>query len=227
MKRYFLMLFFVVIILLGGCGKDTTLIALNNSIAEKRISLAYGECDGVQATIMTGYREEDYVINGKASSLIEFFVLTFYVDGFEAYDYGEATFVLNIGIDRFTGVLELNPYDNSLVVDIGKIYDVSENVMAKLNLLGKTYKIYFRLVTSSWAIDADRAMDIYYNTYKDDLKNFVVKDKLNGEVYIKILQEEIGKQYYWYISFVSTDGKTLSAIIDIDTGDIVTSSVNI
>ena len=227
MKRYFLILFFVVNIMLGGCYKDTTFIALNNSIAEKRISLVYGECDGVKATIMTGYREEDYVINGVASNLIEFFVLTFYVEGFDAYDYGEATFILNIGIDRFTGVLELNPYDNSLVVDIGKIYDVSENVMAKLNILGKTYKIYFKPVSSEWCINADSAIDIYYKTFKGDLKNFVVKDKLNGEVYVKILQEEIGKQYYWYISFVSTDGKSVSALIDIDTGDIVTSSVNI
>ena len=227
MKRYFLILFFVVISLLGGCGKDETFVALNNSLAEKRISLAYGECDGVKATIMTGYREEDYVINGVASNLIEFFVLTFYVDGFDAYDYGVATFVLNIGMDRFTGELELNPYDNSLVVDIGKIYDISENVMAKLNLLGKTYKIYFKPISSTWAISADMAIEIYYTTFKNELKNFVVKDKLNGEVYVKILQEDIGKQYYWYISFVSTDGKSVSALIDIDTGDIVTSSVNI
>ena len=227
MKRYFLVLFFVLIIMLSGCGKDKVIIALNNSIAEKRISLSKGECQGVKATLMSGYREQDYVINGNATNLIEFLVLTFYVDGFEAYDFLEASYILNIGIERFTGNLELNPYDNSLVADIGKMYNITENVMAKLMLNGKTYKIYFKSVSALWNIDADAAINIYCNSFRKELEHFVTYDKLNGEVYVKILQEDKIEGYYWYITMVTPSGKSISAVIDIDSGNVITNSVNI
>ncbi|MBQ9791580.1 MAG: hypothetical protein IJW28_03235 [Clostridia bacterium] len=210
-----------------GCGKDTTFIALNNSISEKRISVASGKTEGVSATIMCGYRERDYVINGVASELIEFCVLTFYIDGFEAYDFIKADYILNIGLDRFTGELELNPFDNSLVTDIGKIFNINENVMAKLQLNGKTYKIYFSAVSSDWAVGVDEAIKIYVDTFRTELKNYVVSDKLNGEVYVKILYDTSMDEYFWHINFVTPNGVNIASVINIHNGEVLTNNTNI
>lgn len=227
MKKYFLILFFIVMIGISACGKDSVIVAIEGSLAEKRIALVDSTTTGAYASIMTGYREEEYVINGIATELIEFCVVTFMIDGFEAYDYTKAQCVINIGIERYERDLELNPYDNSLVTDLGKIYNIDENVMARLLVNGKTYKFYFKPVSREWCVDSDSAIRIYADYFREDLQSFITSAKLQGEVYVKILSDRKLGAYYWHISFVSTSGDRLSAVIDVETGELVSNDIKI
>ena len=173
MKKWFLIFFLLLIMAISGCKWDSTLDIVTNSIAEDRISISKGEKDGVTCTLMCGYREEDYVLNGVSTNLIEFGVLTFSISGFTPFDYGEPTYVLNVGIDRFSGGLELNPYDSTLVADVEKVMNIDENVVAYLNLNGKTYEIHLNSISKQWQVTHSLALKTFVETYKKELKEHI------------------------------------------------------
>ena len=74
MKIFFCCLIFICLSLSGCMGKLEKY--LRNNISEYREFVVYGQDDGVSASLMCGEREVDYKINGIATELIEFGVLT-------------------------------------------------------------------------------------------------------------------------------------------------------
>ena len=226
MRRYFL-IFFLSIFVLVGCGVDATYDIVYRSLAEVRVSLAKGVKDGVEATLMCGYRECDYVYDGVRTEPIEFGVLTFSVDGFDKYDYGEPTYILNVGLDRFSGVLELNPFDSTLVADVGRVMNIEENVVAYLQLNGTKHTIYLNPVSSEWQVNYEGVLRIFVEEYCDILQQYISNGAISGETYVKMVYDDTLNEYYWYVNFITTQGSTISMIVDKDTGNILVDKVNI
>ena len=226
MRRIFL-IFFLSIYMLVGCSIDSTYDIVQGSLSEVRVSLAKGYRDGVVATLMCGYRECEYVYDGVCTESVEFGVLTFSIDGFDKYDYGEPTYVLNVGMERYSGVLELNPFDSTLVADVGKVMNIQENVVAYLHINGARYDIYLNPVSSEWQIDSDSVLHIFVDKYKDTLREYIQGDSISGETYVKMVYDDTLDEYYWYVNFITTQGSTISMIVDKDTGHVLVDKINI
>lgn len=57
--------------------------------------------------------------------------------------------------------------------------------------------------------------------------NYVVSDKLNGEVYVKILYDTSMDEYFWHINFVTPNGVNIASVINIHNGEVLTNNTNI
>lgn len=226
MKLFFL--FLCNILIFTGCNNKYE-NSLKGNIAEIREFLMEGKSEEVTTSLICGKREKDYVINGYATSPIEFGVLTFKLDNIKDFDVSLANFILLVGTIRYDGVLGQNPFDQTLVADIGKIVDKKENIVAKLIIGEYSKEIKLNLINKDWKVDSNRVIEIVANNYKKDLDNYFKNNIFCGEVYIKILNDaDIYKgDYYWYVSIISKKGDNISLIISPYTGEILASSVKL
>ena len=65
-------------------------------------------------------------------------------------------------------------------------------------------------------------MNIFSEKHKEDIKVNSNKNKLNGEIYIKIVSSD--KQLssvYWYVLLTCTNGNVYASLIDVNSGEIV------
>lgn len=196
---------------------------LEDNIAEVREYLFEGKRDNVNVTFVCGKREKDYVLNGYATELIDFGVLTFDIEDKENYSIENAKYVLTVGTTRYDGDLQKNPFDGTFVADIKKIINVENSVSAKIMLGELVKEIKLERIDSNWQVSANDILKIVSKNFKNEIK-FLVEDGIfKGEIYVKTINDAdmyIG-DYYWYVSIISRNGGKLNAIISTKTGEIL------
>ncbi len=220
MKKIIFLLPFLLVIscVLTGCSNNNYLVAANN-IAEIRKELYVGEAENISSTYICGEREVEYSMNGKATPLIEFGVLTFFTN---AELTTVPTYTLVVGDKTFSGALEKNPFDGSYVVDIGECIS-SENMVATFITPDMSTEIVLSKVNDDWEIDAMGALETYCKKMGSSFDKFMKDEAFIGECYIKIVNDsEISPgKYFWYVNIINDKGNSFSAIIEPHTGDIL------
>ena len=220
MKLFFL--FLSVITLFSGCSK---IDYIDKNIAEIRNFLYEGKVDGVTATLVCGYRESEYVLDGYATELVEFGVLTFDIAKIDENRTQNAKFTIQYGDNFLDGDLVKNPFDNTLVVDLKKIIDV-DKVVVHIIMDDNNKEISLVRLDKDWEFSSEDVKKIISKEFKEEIKPLIVDGVFKGEVYIKILNDaDIYKgDYYWYVSIIGQNGGRLNAIISPKTGQILSSN---
>lgn len=220
MKLFFL--FLSMITIFSGCSK---IDYIDKNIAEIRNFLYEGKVDDVTATLVCGYRESEYVLDGYATELVEFGVLTFDIEKMEGKSTQNAKFTIQHGDGFFEGDLVKNPFDDTLVVDVKKIIDVDE-VIVHIQLDDFDKEIKLVRLDKDWDISSDDVKRIISKEFKEEINPLILDGKFKGEVYIKILNDaDIYKgDYYWYVSIIGQNGGRLNAIISPKTGQVLSSN---
>jgi len=207
---------------LYGCDKTYNLT--KNNLAEIRYNIFTGSSENISVTFMSGQREKDYVINGYNSDLIDFGVVTITLNNPEL-DSSNATFALTINTLRYEDALEKNPFDGTLVADIGVVVDNEVNTITIKVIIDKLVEeITLTNLTSDWKVNSLDALRIACKSLSEELKPLISNEFL-GEVYIKIIEDTIANNgnYFWYVNFISRNGIQHSVIIDPITSDILAS----
>lgn len=225
--KFVFFLVFCVSIVLGGCSANLNTM-LRSNIAEYREFVLYGRKENISANLMCGKRECDYKINGYATDLIEFGVLTISV-GDDLVEDKSGEFVLFVGTKKYEGTLEENPFDGTLVADIREIVDKNANVSVTINFQDKSYSLKLKKVDEKWAVSSDDCLKILIANYKKELKSFVNNGGFEGEVYVKIMNDEkdLVQDFYFLISVYGRTGKSINVIISPLNGEILASNTNI
>ena len=212
--------------ILGGCGSSLNQMVRNN-IAELREFVVYGKEEDISVSLMCGYREVNYKINGYATELIEFGVITINILG--NADKEDGKYILFVGTQKYDGDLVINPIDGSLVADIGKIVDKDANMSIQVKLQEEEYDLKLNSVNSNWVVDEQECIKILLKKYKSDLKRFVNNGVFEGEVYIKIMNDEqaLIADFYYLISVYGRSGKSINVMVSPNTGEILASKTNV
>lgn len=218
MKLFFLLL--ITMCLCSGCGNKYEKYLKNNT-AEIRNYLFVGSDDNIDVSLISGKREKTYIVNGYATELVDFGVLTFLPKKNLELDYTIANYVLFVGTNKFGGALQKNPFDGSLVVDIKTNISPTANVSAKINIGEFSREIKLNCVNANWNIQSNDVYDILSKKFKSEIGECVVDKSFAGEVYIKILNDadENVSDYYWYVCILTRTGGRLSLIISPETGE--------
>lgn len=209
------------LVCLYGCQKQKIYDMAITNIAEVRELMLGGENENVKATLISGFREIDYVVNGYCTEPIEFGVLTFNVLA-DIVIPENVSYVLTIGSVRYDGKLEHNPYNDTYVCDIQKKIEQGEIVFAKIIAGEFVENVELTTVTHNWVLNYKDALRTACSELSKELEEFVKDEQFCGECYIKILNDdELNNLYYWYVNFVSRFGKNYSVIIDPITAEIL------
>lgn len=198
---------------LSGCSKIYNLTKKN--LAEIRYNIFTGDSDNFHITFMSGQREKDYVINGYNSELINFGVVTISLKN-ETLDTTNSNFALTINTLRYEDILEKNPFDGTLVADIGTIVDNEiKSITIKVFIDKIIEEITLTNISYNWNVDYNDALKIACKSLSEELTPLLTNEFL-GEAYIKIIEDTIENKdnYLWYVNFVSRNGIQHSIIID-------------
>ncbi len=225
MKKLFIGTILVAICLVfTACGTDKVDLALSN-LAEVRYNVFSGENDRFTATFMSGQRENPYIVNGICQERVDFGMLTI---KFKTADRPMvAQYRLTVNDKEYTGNLEYNNYDGTLMVDIQQV--VADDATIKLTVITDQEEISCDIApkTTNLEITWRSALEIALAECSEQYKNYISKGKLNGEVYVKIITDLNASfdTYYWYVSIVGTNGSTIGVIIDPHTGQVIAKNI--
>ncbi|MBQ7351683.1 MAG: hypothetical protein IJW59_02305 [Clostridia bacterium] len=226
-------IFFLLIMVIGlsGCGHSQLESMIFDNISEVREFVLFGEDEKLSASLMCGRRESDYVINGYHTSLVDFGVVTITLGDNVTKDFKRAQYILYVGTEIYKGDFEINPYDETLVADIKKIIDKSENVSVDVILdKEKISSLKLKNVDKDWIITCNDCINILSKTYKKELKSLIRDGEFWGEVYVKIITDRKAqdvKNFFFYANVVGRSGENLSMVICPFTGEVLASNCNI
>lgn len=211
---------------LTGCNSKLTTVLLGN-MAEIREFALYGNNGNISASLMCGMRECEYKINGYATSLQEFGIITVNIQNQEDIQ-ENIEFCMFVGTKKFTGGFEVNPFDNTLVADIKRRVDYDSNVILIVYLSGGEQTLKLKKVDDEWNVDIYDALDIFVEKNRDKIKSLCKGKSFEGEAYIKIMNDEIGlsKDFYFLISIYGRNGESLNMIVSPLNGEILASNGN-
>lgn len=201
---------------------------LINNMSESRQFIFVQEVDNFSVSLVCGAREEKYVYDGVATPLKDFGVITIKIPKDSDLKNKDVEFILNVGDKTYSGIFEHNPFDESLVADIGEIVEKKDEVTLNIKSIDFEKQFKLSLVSDKWEVSYLDVIDIVVKNYKKELKSFYKDNVFCGEVYVKIKEGENGdKNYYWYFNLISPDGNSISSIISPLTGEILASKSSI
>ena len=222
MKKFGIFLTVILCIsVLYACKSPQYNKAIDN-LAEIRNNIYIGENESVKGVFMSGEREKEYVINGYATPLIEFGVITFSLIGTNLTPAKTGTYTIKIDNETYNGQLELNPFDNTYVADIGVKIQTNKDIVAKITIGSFESEITLRQRNKDWKTTSLDALKLACKSLKKEIKNYD-KEDFECEVYVKIIHDEniSSDKYFWYVNFVGRKGINHSVIIDPNTKEIL------
>ena len=218
--------FFVVSLLIVGCSSANLIEIVKTNLSEIRNNLFVGQTDNLIVSVSTGEREKDYKLDGRHTENIEFCLLTCIVLNNKEFKKCR-TYSAEINGQTYVGEFEVNPYDNSLVVDLGFKLNESANILVSVNLDEVNESTKLKNISTSWNISGFDALEIATKKLKKELKTYILGSEFNMEAYLKILYDfdNLQNPYYWFISFIGNDDKQFSIVIDVNSGEIITAKI--
>ena len=192
-----------------------------SNISEARYNYFYGEVGGYKMSFTSGVRESDFKLDGYHTENVEFGVLTIITPN-EVEFVDDATFKIDYDNKTINGILEQNPFDLSLMADIGFVIQEVDNIKITFKMGDIEKLVELRDVTKIFNYNYDSAFDVFIENCKEELKQFVVDNEFQAEVYIKIMHDDtVDSGYYFLVRVVGRSGKILSAIINPISGEML------
>ena len=163
--------FFVIVFSLFSCGRVDIYKLCSNSISEDRVNFYFEEKDDLVLTFSSGYREKDYILNGEyCGESVEFGLLTLYSKSHANFYQEDSFYRLAFGDEVFEGSFEKNPFDGSLVADIGKYINFEGDLDATLKLQNDEHIFSLDKVSSDWEVSSQDALEIATTAAMQNLK---------------------------------------------------------
>ena len=202
----------------GGC-KSNIYSVCKKEISETRSCYYFGKNKDFVASVTSGEREEEYILNGEHTKNVPYTVLV--VDFLKTNPSVSPSYNLNIDGKTYSGEMEFNPFNNTFCVDLG--VKIEDNLDIELSVLNFEKSLDLISVSSLWQVDYELAFDIAINAFGDRLNNYIENGKLQGEIFQKLisLNRYSAEDVYWNICLFFKNGEILTCTINVITGQIV------
>lgn len=170
--------------------------------------------------IISGERENPYVINGSHENMQEFTLLIFRTDEINVQS---PTFIATIDSQSYNGILEQNPYDNTFVVDLEKQISQNAQINVVITVGNHEYNFDMQNVSDEWKISYDEALNIAMEHFGEQVKQCIKGNDFNGELYVRIITDVTNTfdKFFYHVTLVDDAGQSQSVVIDVNTGEIL------
>ncbi len=200
----------------GDGGKQENM--LEASLSEYRKNLFIYKNSNYLVTFTSGERENDYIMNGEKSKMVDFGVIT--LKFAKPFAGSKLQFELKVNDDTYAAEFERNPYDNSFVFDIEK--QVNDDCSISLYLVDFDETVKMECVSKTWKYTYLNALEIFANFHKKEINPLMKDGNLQGEIYIKTVAEDNNlSDIYWYVLLVCKNGEMYANLISVTTGQIM------
>lgn len=217
MKRL-LSLFLCLITVLPASGCASAIEKRERNLSELRDELMIASSDKMKVTLISGEREDPFVIDGTPGEKTSFSVITITPHGFS--DNAEFAYTAYIGEEKLEGKFSRHPYKNTYSVEL-----VARAVgSAAVTVTSDGYAENFELksVKTDDMISASVALETAEIRLKDRIKELTAGGELKAEIYVRFTENPISGDggYYWYVAFVPEKYTVYAVLIDPVTKEI-------
>ena len=218
MKKFFIVIVSI-IVCFSLCSCANALEKRVGSISELRDELMVCESETGKVTLISGRRENPFVVDGKRGETVDFTVVTFYPNSANETDRFYYTFNYD-GVNR-EGEFSKHPFKNTYSFEIDYRIRGGASILVKGDNGEQSFEL--RSVITEKVIGAEHALEKAELRLAEHIKKFTSGGKLNAEIYVRFLENPISSQggYYWYIAFVPDKYSVYATLIHPETGDIV------
>jgi len=225
-KIVIFMLLAMCILSLSACGKSS--INLSDYLIEERVSLYTAHDDLYNVDLSFGNREVDYNFDGVIGEMTPFAVLTISRIDNEPLANDTYSYFVKVNDQSYNGFLEKSNNENSYTTDLEISTTPDAVINVQISFTGYTFVSDMTNTSSEFQIDSQSALSIANSELQEEVKNLSADQNNKFEVVMKLMKDYSSadlKNYYWYISVISTDGDILGILIDANTGDIIAKKV--
>ncbi|MGN1201639.1 MAG: hypothetical protein ACI4R8_05255 [Candidatus Caccovivens sp.] len=201
---------------LFGCEKST-LTLMQENISEWTQVYYFGECETFYATLSSGVREKEYLMNGKATENVDFALLTL---NFDENPQNSAVSV-SLDIDGSSSVIEmeLNTLNNTFMIDLEKLLSGDETI--SVDYEGKNIQLVN--VSKDFKINDKQAMVIACKEMENEITKKKHFNNLNAEIYLRILDKKANNfdDLFWCLTVLNVDNESYSIVISTVDGSVL------
>lgn len=203
----FLLALFTLIISLSGCDKG---LMLENYVSELRSDVFYGESDEYKLKAFYGYREHDYVNDGKVGEkeyLLSFRLLDKETDGATytvKFNHLEKDYSSTFSFDPLSGVLTCQ----------FEIENFTEKIFTVTILCAeKTNTVTLSSLVPENTANYKTALNKLKETHKTLIDAYVDENgNFTAEIYMRIIVKD--EKPFWYVGFASGNDNLKALLID-------------
>lgn len=203
----------------SAAGCKSALAKREPNLSELRDELMKAEGERMSAELISGVREQPFVIDGAPGEKCDFTVITVSPNGFS--ETAEFDYILEFGGTTAEGELSRHPLRDTFSAELG----IRVRGSATLTVIGPDdYRESFALRSAIGPddISAADALEIAENRLKGRIKELTSGGSLRAEVYLRFLDNPITTDggYYWYVAYVPSEYEVYAVLIDPATGEI-------
>lgn len=217
MKRLIsLLLCLMTVLPAAGCA--TKIEKRDRNVSELRDELMIAETEKMKVTLISGEREEPFVIDGTPGERMPFSVVTIAPRGFR--DDAEFSYTAYIGAEKLEGKFSRHPYKNTYSVELPVRAETSAAVTVTTDGYAENFDL--KSVKTAEMISASVALETAEIRLKDRIKELTADGELKAEIYVRFTENPISGDggYYWYVAFVPEKYTVYAVLIDPATKEI-------
>ena len=219
MKKFIVLLCFCLLILpiQSGCSFSLN-SAVKANMSEIRKNVFEAENEKFKVSFMSGQRENPYYYDGVSEKKCDFGIFTVYFKEFVGAL--KVPFIATINDQKYEGVLEKNPFNESYMVDIERSVSDEDSIMIQID---NNSAISLSNISSSWNISWQDALDIGIKELNEELRSVYIKGVFNGECYLKPITDDnfISGEYFWAFILVNTRFERFTVVFDVNSGEVL------
>jgi len=184
------------------------------NLSEVRDNVFVAYEDGMRIEVVSGRREEPFVIDGRSGDRVPFTVITITPSAenrLESFSYR-----VRMNDAEFTGNFLPHPYLDTFSCDIAAS---TTDRQITVTITGRDdFERVFELtsIVTDDMIGAEDAFAIARERLDASLADSISGNRLNAEIYIRLVTNPITSSdvFFWYVAFVTADSQTFAALID-------------
>lgn len=180
---------------------------ITNNISEIQNNYYYFEDENYAISLIMGQRESEYSLNGVSTPLKNYCVLMIEQTNFEQIN--QVKIKINNQIFDINPIL--NPYNNNYVYDLETSFKSISNISVCIK---DDNSFILENKTNNFRINALNSLNIAIKEKKENLKGWFIKNKFNGEVFIRIIKIKSLDLFEYQILFVSKNYQTIQCLVN-------------
>ena len=194
-----------------GCGGGTSMERLGHLISELRENVFVGESDNFSVNIITGLREDPFLMDGNAAIARDFTLITLTPKNVTDGNYA---FEVNIGGTQFKGEFIAHPFAQTFSAELDIRANVSEIALTVTGNDGNEPIMATSVVTDPM-ISVEQALEVAENKLRNSLEVFKTGGVLQAEIFIRLIANPIDQSggYHWYVAFIGQNQTIFAALI--------------
>jgi hypothetical protein len=210
------LILFAIVFGLSGC--KSAMERYDPVVSELRDNIYLAESDRFSVSVITGKREDPFLMDGHAGGTRAFTLITIVPKS----GAGPFTYKATVNGKEYTGDLLPHPFAPSFSADI-EVLSTDSAIPVTVSGGGTEETLTAVSVKNDRMITADKAIEIAEKRLKTRVDGFKSNGTYRCEVYVRLLQNPIDNSggYHWYVAFIGENHTIYAVLIDPESMEIV------